>query len=120
MRAVRILLECILVINLFLFSGERHLFSEASEESQFKRKSRGPDSPAKQISPKGKRSRDGTPDKGYSKQKGTRIELTSEYTSLLAMIALSAVHHLHGHLFIMLFCPLTPPSMYNNTSRLIF
>ena len=50
-------------------------FSEASEESQFKRKSRGPDSPAKQISPKGKRSRDGTPDKDTPKKKVRALNL---------------------------------------------
>ena len=44
-------------------------FSETPEESMFKRKSRGPDSPAKQVSPKGKRSRDGTPDKDTPKKK---------------------------------------------------
>ena len=50
-------------------------FSEASEESQFKRKSRGPDSPAKQISPIGKRSRDGTPDKDTPKKKVRALNL---------------------------------------------
>ena len=42
--------------------------SEISEESVLKRKSRGPDSPAK-VSPKGKRSRDATPDKDTPKKK---------------------------------------------------
>ena len=46
----------------FLFFRGASPYNETSEESVVKRKSRGPDSPAK-VSPKGKRSRDATPDK---------------------------------------------------------